>query len=141
MKYRLVFNGELTGNVPKSECLAQLSELFGKDSSVIETELFRGKPIVVKNTTDAQVASRFMAAFEKAGAVLRVEAPDLAASKSSLKPDPEIQASVELRDAQATKLRPRMHRDSPKLSDQEETVRRTVSSFKDDSDNDQSGHR
>ena len=150
MKYRLVFNGELTGNVPKSDCLVQLSKLFGKDSGAIATKLFRGKPIVVKQTSDAQVASRFMTAFEKAGAVLRVEAPGLSsvASESSLSPvNPEVMETDESPDTQVTRLRPVMRRveappvhESPKLSDNEKTRRRQTVAAKDDLGSGRSRH-
>ena len=142
MKYQLVFNGELTGDVKKKDCLVQLAELFGKDFDSIESELFRDSPIIVKRTSDEQVANRFILAFAKAGAVLQVEIsePGSDAGGSSLAPKkPEKIGTLRSRDTEITRLRPAVRKvelnpvfNSPKLSETDETRRRQVMSKKKD---------
>ncbi len=141
MRYRLVFNGKLTGAVPKEDCLAQLARLFGKDFAAIESKLFRGKPIVVKKTSDEKVANRFVAAFEKAGAVLHIDIPDPAAIDAEPACEPEIKAvwTQEERDTEVTRLRPAMRRpgappvhDTPKLSEDDMTRERQAVPEEDD---------
>ena len=141
MKYRLVFNGELTGEVPKEDCLVQLAQLFGKDFYKVESKLFRGKPIVVKKTSDEQVAKRFISAFEKAGAVLHIETPDLQASDSKPVPTPEPKAVLTQaeRDTGVTRMRPTMKKSDiltvnkvPELTDVDMTRQRQAVPDKDD---------
>ena len=145
MKYRLVFNGELTGDVPKNECMAQLASLFGKEIVAIESELFRGKPIVVKKTSDEQVAGRYISTFQRAGAVLHFEIIGQDTGTDDLLSDAESAEEMtqeELRDTTVTRLRPPMRSvesqpvyELPTLSEDDETRRRMVISKKDDSEN------
>ena len=141
MKYRLVFNGELTGEVQKEDCLLQLAQLFGKKFYKVESKLFRGKPIVVKKTSDEQVAKRFVSAFEKAGAVLHIETPDRQASDSKSVPTPEPKAVLTQaeRDIEVTHMRPAMKKSDisaankvPELSDVDMTRERQAVPDKDD---------
>ena len=146
MKYRLVFSGELIGSVHKEDCLAQLAELFGKDFDSVKAKLFRGRPIVVKKTSDQQVADRFVSAFEKAGAVLKIEVPGLgviqrkpARSPDSKTPEPKAAWTQAERDTEATRLRPAMSRPgelpaapAPKLTEDDMTRQRPVVPEQDD---------
>lgn len=69
--YRLVYSGEvLQGQHPAvvKKRLAAVLKLSDERMDV----LFSGKSVVVKKQADAQMASRYQGAFEKAGARLRV---------------------------------------------------------------------
>jgi hypothetical protein len=141
MRYRLVFNGELTGAVQKEDCLAQLAQLFGKDFESIRSKLFRGRPIVVKKTSDEQVAKRFVTAFETAGAVLHIQDADSETADSTPAPEPEIKAvrTQEELDTEVTRLRPTMKRSdvsaskrTPTLSEDDMTRQRQAVPEKDD---------
>jgi len=114
MKYRLVFKGELTGKNPQDQCLVELTKLFGRNQTELVGKLFRGRPIVVKTTSDRQVANRFVTAFEKAGARLHLEVldqdagppPPVSAAKENIS-SPAVEIDP---DTEVTRLRPAMRR-------------------------------
>ncbi|MBA1147098.1 hypothetical protein H0Z60_08485 [Ectothiorhodospiraceae bacterium WFHF3C12] len=65
--YNVVFRGALTGAKPEDEVKFELGALFNASAEKIEA-LFSGKPVVVKRNVDAATATKFRAAFERAGA-------------------------------------------------------------------------
>jgi hypothetical protein len=122
MKYRLVFKGELMPGTDMDDCLEQLTQLFGKKADAVRSKLFRGKPIVVKKTSDEAVAGRFITAFEKAGAVLHVQTLGLdftSRSENTPSKATENDQTEKDQDTEVTRLRPAMKRPEPKVLNRE----------------------
>jgi len=71
---RIVFRGELADGVTRRQAVAALARLFpGRGSGAIDTELFRGRPVVLRRAPDAATAARYARALERAGLVVHIE--------------------------------------------------------------------
>jgi hypothetical protein len=85
--YQVVFTGRLLKGADRATVETELQRLFKAKPAQVEWFL-RGKPIVVKSTADAALASRYHDALIKAGleCELRGEQP----SSASMAPPPEV---------------------------------------------------
>ncbi len=71
---RIVFRGELAEGVTRRDAAAALARLFpGRSAEAIETELFRGRAVVVRRAPDATTAARYARALQRAGLVVHIE--------------------------------------------------------------------
>ena len=70
-EYRLVYSGELLDGQHVAVVKKRLAAVLKLDDEPM-TVLFSGKSVVVKKATDEKTAARYQAAFQKAGARLRV---------------------------------------------------------------------
>ena len=77
--YRIVFNGEVNRGHDITRVKRNLSVLFRTEVEIID-RLFNGRPVVLKQGLEAEVAIRFLSAMSEAGAVSRME-PMSAAAK------------------------------------------------------------
>lgn len=82
--FQVVFRGELTGDLSEEEVRQKLAALFKMPEAKV-AGLFTGKPIVVKRNLDEATASKFEAAFRKAGAKCEIRS----ASESAPATEPE----------------------------------------------------
>lgn len=99
--YNVVFRGMLTGAKSEDEVKVELAALFKASADKIEA-LFSGKPVVIKRNIDAATATKFRAAFERAGAFCELvkaeesaEQPDPGAGEASPAQRPEPSAQPE----------------------------------------------
>lgn len=70
--YRVVFEGELTGDLPEHAVKQNLASLFRMSAARVD-DLFTGRRVVLKKDVDEATAKRFEAALGKAGAACRLE--------------------------------------------------------------------
>jgi hypothetical protein len=70
-----VFDGKIKAGIPLATVKAQLAQLFRVEESKLDI-LFRGGLVVVKGGTDRETAEKYLAAFDRAGAVCRIEPED-----------------------------------------------------------------
>ncbi len=70
-KFKLIFDGNLTGSEPLETVKKNLSGLLKKDAAAIN-QLFAETPVVIKASVDPTTASKYESAFKKAGAICRV---------------------------------------------------------------------
>lgn len=71
VEYRLVYSGEVLDGQHPAVVRKKLAAVLKLDDDRMDV-LFSGKPVVVKKATDENSAARYQAAFQKAGARLRV---------------------------------------------------------------------
>jgi hypothetical protein len=71
--YRVVFEGELSGDLPEHAVKQNLASLFRMPQTRVE-DLFSGRRVVLKKDVDGATAKRFESALAKAGAACRIEA-------------------------------------------------------------------
>jgi ribosomal protein L7/L12 len=69
--YQIVFEGKLTGERPLEEVKRNMAALFKMNAAQVEN-LFAGKPVVIKKDIDQATASKYQAAFQKAGALCAI---------------------------------------------------------------------
>ena len=74
-KYKLIFSGEVSQDKDVKEVKRNMASLLKLNNRQIEN-LFSGRRFVIKKAADASTVKAFKAAFEKAGAVLIVEAAE-----------------------------------------------------------------
>lgn len=79
--YRIVFNGEVNRGHDVTRVKRNLSALFRTEAEIID-RLFSGRPVVLKQGLEAEVAIRYLSAMSEAGAVSRME-PMSAAAKAT----------------------------------------------------------
>lgn len=84
--YNVVFRGMLTGTKSEDEVKVELAALFKASAEKIEA-LFSGKPVVIKRNIDAATATKFRAAFERAGAFCELVKAEEAAAPAPPEPD------------------------------------------------------
>ena len=70
-QFRLVFSGEVAEGQHQAVVKKRLGAVLKLEGEKLDV-LFSGKPVVVKKATDEKNAARYQAAFQKAGARLRV---------------------------------------------------------------------
>ncbi|GGX58227.1 hypothetical protein [Saccharospirillum salsuginis] len=89
MTFKLIFKGELKEGKDQADVVESLSKLLKKSPRLIEQKLFSGKPVPIRRVGTREQARRYVAAFEKAGAVLHIAAePEFdAESPSQTVPD------------------------------------------------------
>ncbi|MFT7651354.1 MAG: hypothetical protein ACI9ON_003179 [Limisphaerales bacterium] len=90
-EYRLVYSGEVLDGQHTAVVKKRLAAVLKLDDERM-TVLFSGKSVVVKKATDEKTAARYQAAFQKAGARLRVLPVDDGAPETP-QPDPVETAS------------------------------------------------
>jgi thiol-disulfide isomerase/thioredoxin len=71
-RYRLVFEGEILEGLQTEEVKRGLATLFKASEAQIE-RFFSGKRLAVKKDVDHKTAMKYLKAFERAGAICRVE--------------------------------------------------------------------
>jgi ribosomal protein L7/L12 len=71
-RYKVVFLGEIFADRDIDEVKRNLAALYKMDVSGIE-RLFSGRRVVVKQEVDHAAALKYVAAFEQAGALCRIE--------------------------------------------------------------------
>ncbi len=71
-RYKVVFNGEVFADRDLDTVKQNLAALYEMDVSRME-RLFGGKRVVVKQDVDHAAALKYVAAFEQAGALCRIE--------------------------------------------------------------------
>ena len=81
--YQLIFEGRIQDGYDPDEVKRNLASLFAVPISEIES-LFSGRPVVLKDGLDADTARQDKAAFEKTGAICRMEEE----SRSARSPGP-----------------------------------------------------
>ena len=70
--YRLIFNGEVVDGLHEKDVKKNLASFFKGDVEKLD-QLFSGQPIVIKKAVHHQMAVRYKKAFQKAGAILKIE--------------------------------------------------------------------
>ena len=93
-EYRLIYSGEVFEGQHSAVVKKRLAALLKLDGERMDV-LFSGKAVVVKKAADEKTAARYQAAFQKAGARLRVlpldeadtESPSNATPPSATEPD------------------------------------------------------
>ena len=70
--YRVVFEGEILEGSQVQEVKRALAKLYNRSEDQIE-RFFSGKRLAVKKDVDYETAMKYVKAFERAGAVCRVE--------------------------------------------------------------------
>lgn len=80
--YRIVFNGEVNRGHDITRVKRNLSVLFRTEVEIID-RLFNGRPVVLKQGLEAEVAIRYLSAMSEAGAVSRMEPMSAAAAKAT----------------------------------------------------------
>ena len=70
--YRVVFEGEILQGSQVQDVKRALAKLYNKREDQVE-HYFSGKPLTVKKDVDYQTAMKYVKAYERAGAVCRVE--------------------------------------------------------------------
>lgn len=91
MTYKLIFKGDLKEGKEQAEVVEALAKVLKKSPQLIERKLFTGKPVPIRRVGTREQANRYVAAFDKAGAVLHIAAePEFdAESPSQVVPDAE----------------------------------------------------
>lgn len=69
---KLIFSGELEQNQTRAEVIKRLATLLKQSPVQIETRLFAGKSLVIKQVENEAEAIKWQAAFKRAGAVLAI---------------------------------------------------------------------
>ncbi len=71
LKFKLIFEGKLTGALPLDIVKKNISELLKKDADTVN-KLFAEVPVVLKIGVDPVTASKYESSFKKAGAICNV---------------------------------------------------------------------
>ncbi len=71
-RYKLIFEGKIVTGRKIEEVKRNLSSLYKTDNKKIE-RLFTNQPILIKKDVDYQVAMKYKEAFERTGAICKIE--------------------------------------------------------------------
>ena len=83
--YKLLYAGEVLDGQHPAVVRKRLATLLKLDDARMDV-LFSGKAVVVKKSADDALKARYLTAFEKAGALLRVQALDEATALDKIAP-------------------------------------------------------
>jgi hypothetical protein len=79
--YDIIFSGKLIEGASLEKTKKQISIIFKTDSTQLN-KLFSGKAVTIKSDVDDETASKYRAAFRKAGALVEIK-PSASSSDSS----------------------------------------------------------
>ena len=98
--YRIILEGTVKGGVDRSKVVAQLAQLFRKDSRTAE-KLLAGTPRIIRRHVDHPTALKYQNILERAGAAARVEpeVEPLVKIVTAQQPSPEDAGSPSEREA------------------------------------------
>lgn len=74
MTYKLIFKGELKDGRDQADVVSALAKLLKKSPALIHQRLFTGQPVPIRRVGTREQAQRYVAAFDRAGAVLHIAA-------------------------------------------------------------------